>query len=88
MAWYLPGSEPSGGASLARIPVPCLAPAATAAIPPRPYPLRRESGPERPVGRRAGGFADVPIGRRIVGIAGSERRTGNRFRLRGRLGVP
>ena len=55
-AWYPPGIEPSGGASSARIPVPCLAPAATAAIPPGlTRPLRRESGSDRSVGRCAGG---------------------------------
>ena len=36
----------------------------------------------------AGGFPDVAIGRRIAGIAGAGGRTGNRFRLRGRSGVP
>ena len=36
----------------------------------------------------AGGFAVIPVGRRIAGVAGSGRRTGNRFRLRGRPGVP
>ena len=36
----------------------------------------------------AGGFPDVAIGRRIAGIAEAGGRTGNRFRLRGRPGVP
>ena len=83
------GAGMAGGFCSMRIPVPCLAPAATAAIPPGlTRPLRRESDPERSVGRRAGGFADVSIGRRIAGIAGSGSRTGNRFRRRGRSGVP
>ena len=48
----------------------------------------RPALPVRFVAGSAVGFPDVSIGRRIAGIAGSGRRAGNRFRLRGRAGVP
>ena len=60
---------------------PCLAPAATDGVTVPALSVRF-------VASSGGGFADVAIGRRIAGIAGSGSRTGNRFRLRGRPGVP
>ena len=44
--------------------------------------------PVRSVAGSAVGFPDVSIGRRIAVIAGAGGRAGNRFRLRGRSGVP